>query len=82
MVPASEGALSYHCGCHGENCTEHLLYSYSILPQISTIVPSQLPPIVPSQLPPIVSQSVAMRTISLSVTPTPEIGTGDGKSYN
>ena len=71
FAPSSDGAVSYHCGCHGENCTVRLLYSYSILPQISAIVPSQPPPTVPS--------SVAMRTASLLVTPTPGID-GDGKS--
>jgi len=63
-VPNSDGALSYLCRCYGENCTEQLLYSYSILPQPSSIV----------------LQSIAMRTSSsLSATPTPGID-ADSKS--
>ena len=64
FVPSSDGTLSYHCRCYGENCTEQLLYSYSILPQPS----------------PIVLQSIAMRpSSSLSATPTPGID-ADSKS--
>ena len=64
FAPDSDGVLTYHCRCYGENCTEQLLYSYSILPQPSSIV----------------LQSVAMRTSSsLSATPTPGID-ADSKS--
>ena len=71
FAPDSDGALTYHCRCYGENCTEELLYSYSILPQPSSIVLLQTSPIV--------LQSVAMTTSSLSATPTPGID-ADSKS--
>ena len=65
FTPSSDNSVLFLCHCYGENCTEHLLYSYSILPQPS--------PTVLLQSSPNVLQSVAMRTSSLSVTPTPEI---------
>ena len=62
------------CRCYGENCTERLLYTYSILPTS--------PPTIEREAFVTIMETGSFQMTpptSFLVTPTPDIGVGDGK---
>ena len=69
------------CRCYGENCTEHLLYTYSILPTPSPIIvqESAVTMETASFLTIPTTSFLMIPTTSFLITPTPDIGVGNGK---
>ena len=59
VVDVIGDSIHFNCRCYGENCTEHLLYTYSILP-------TSPPTIEPEAV-------VTMETLSVLVTPTANV---------
>ena len=79
-VNVNRDSIHLNCRCYGENCTERLQYTYSILPTSPPTIEQEafvtmetgsvlVTPTESSQMTP---------TTSFLVTPTPDIGVGNG----
>ena len=74
VVVVNRDSVHLSCRCYGENCTERLLYTYSILPTS--------PPTIEQEAFVTIMETGSFQMTpptSFLVTPTPDIGVGDGK---
>ena len=77
-IGRNDDFIHLSCRCYGENCTERLLYTFSILP--TPIVTESVVTMDTGSV--LVTPTVSFPMIptpSFLVTPTPDIGVGNGK---